>query len=355
MDARLGDPVGIAGQLGRGEGAPGPAQVLPVHPVGGERTTDQTDDRHAAVAQPAVHVLAGVPGGFPARLLPVSSGATGSVSAIAGRLPGEPEDAARWPDRSPGTLVLYSEPALCGPPELEGDAHDHRSDRRCRAHRRREAQREAARLARRRPGLRVAQGAGGAQQARSRPRGRRDHGLRHAGLRAVAQHRAQRRAGRGMARVRAGDDDRPPVRVVTAGPAFRRPGRDGRRLRHRRGGGRREHDAHPDGLLGRQGLRLPVRPAHDGPLPRRGGPQSPAGPGHRGRDDRRPVGHPARRARRLLGAEPPAGGPGHGRGPLRERDRPGADQGRGGQRHRRAPARPTRASVPTRAWRRWPT
>ena len=39
--------------------------------------------------------------------------------------------------------------------------------------------------------------------------------------------------------------------------------------------------------------------------------------------------------RRVLGAEPPAGGPGHGRGPLRERDRP-----------RRRPAT-TRATTPT--------
>ena len=165
----------------------------------------------------------------------------------------------------------------------------------------------------------------------------------------------QRGAGRGLARVGARDDDRPPVRVVPAGHPLRRPGRDGRRLRHRGGGRRREHDPHPDGLLGRPRLRLPLRPAHDGPLQRRDGPQPPAGPGHRGRDDRRPVGHLARRARRLLGAEPPAGGPGHGRGPLRERDRPGAVQRRRGQRHRRALARPTRASAPTPPSRRWPT
>ena len=288
MDARLGDAVRIAGQFGRGERAPGPAQVLPVHSVGGEGAADQPDDRHAAVAQPAVHVL-GHPSWASSGAAPVRQPSPGDPTGRprAGSRPGP-----RWRRfEGPGRLGFCSEPAGSGPPELEGDTHDHRSDRRCRAHRRRQAQREAAGLARRRPGLRNAPGAGRAQQARPGPGGRRDHGLRHAGLRAVAQHRPQRGAGRGLARVGAGDDDRPPVRVVAAGPALRRPGRDGRGLRHRRGGGRREHDPHADGLLGRQGLRLPVRPAHDGALPRRGGPQPPAGPGHRGRDDRRPVGH----------------------------------------------------------------
>ena len=42
------------------------------------------------------------------------------------------------------------------------------------------------------------------------------------------------------ARGGAGGDDRPPVRLVAAGGALRRPGRDGRRLRprHRRAGSR---------------------------------------------------------------------------------------------------------------------
>ena len=62
------------------------------------------------------------------------------------------------------------------------------------------------------------------------------------------QHRPQRRARRRLARVGAGDDDRPPVRVVAAGDPLRRPGRHGRRLRHRRGGRRRVDVADPDGL-----------------------------------------------------------------------------------------------------------
>ena len=78
----------------------------------------------------------------------------------------------------------------------------------------------------------------------------------------AAQHRPQRRAGRRVPRVGAGHHHRPPVRVVPAGAALRRPGRDGRRLRrgHRRR--RRAHDPHADGLVGR-------------PRPR----ASPSGPG----------------------------------------------------------------------------
>ena len=45
---------------------------------------------------------------------------------------------------------------------------------------------------------------------------------------AVAQHRAQRRARRRLARVGAGDHGRPPVRVEPAGAALRRPGCDRR-------------------------------------------------------------------------------------------------------------------------------
>ena len=58
VDAGLGDPVGVAGQVGRGEGPGDPAEVLPVDAVAGEGPADQLDDRHAPVAQPAVHVLA---------------------------------------------------------------------------------------------------------------------------------------------------------------------------------------------------------------------------------------------------------------------------------------------------------
>jgi acetyl-CoA acyltransferase len=60
----------------------------------------------------------------------------------------------------------------------------------------------------------------GAQRPRPGPGRRRDHGLRHAGLRAVAQHRPQRRAGRRLARVGARHHHRPPVRLLPAGLHF---------------------------------------------------------------------------------------------------------------------------------------
>ena len=55
------------------------------------------------------------------------------------------------------------------------------------------------------------------------------------------------------------------------------------------------------------------------------------GQGIGGRNDRRPVGHLPRGARRVLGQEPPARRPGHRRGPVRERDRPGHHPRRRGQ------------------------
>ena len=74
---------------------------------------------------------------------------------------------------------------------------------------------------------------------RSRPDRRRDHGLRDAGRRAVQQRRAQRRDGLEAAGERARHLDRPPVRLVAAGAAFRGAGRDvrhdGHRDRRRRG------------------------------------------------------------------------------------------------------------------------
>ena len=57
-----------------------PAQVLAVDAVGGEGAADQVDDRHAPVAQPAVHVLAGA--AHRAQTLPA---AAGSAGAPAGR------------------------------------------------------------------------------------------------------------------------------------------------------------------------------------------------------------------------------------------------------------------------------
>ena len=87
-----------------------------------------------------------------------------------------------------------------------------------------------------------------------------------------------------------GTTDRPPVRLVAAGRALRGAGRDGRRVRRRDRGRRREHDPRADGRVGRRRqVRLPVRPDDDGPLP------EPRAAGHLGRADRREVGHHAAR------------------------------------------------------------
>ncbi len=59
-------------------------------------------------------------------------------------------------------------------------------------------------------------------------------------------------AGGRLARVGAGDQRRPPVRVEPAGDPLRRPGRDGRRLRRRRRRRGRGHDARDDGRLHRR-------------------------------------------------------------------------------------------------------
>ena len=61
------------------------------------------------------------------------------------------------------------------------------------------------------------------------------------------------------------------------------------------------------------------------------------------------------RARRLLGAEPPAGGPGDGRGPVRERDHPRRRPRRRGQRHRRDLRRRRGHPARLHRWRPWPT
>ena len=90
-----------------------------------------------------------------------------------------------------------------------------------------------------------------AQRPRPRPGRRRDHGLCHAGGRAGTQHRPKRRARRRVPRVGARHHHRPPVRVLAAGAALRRSGRDRRRLRRRYCSRGRAHDPHPHGLLGR--------------------------------------------------------------------------------------------------------
>ena len=136
-----------------------------------------------------------------------------------------------------------------------------------------------------------------AQRRRPRPRRRRDHGLRHAGRRAGHQHRPQRRARRRLPRDDGRHHHRPPVRFVAAGRALRGAGRDGRRVRRRDRGRRREHDPGADGRVGRRRqVRLPVRSDDDGPLPQ------PRPAGHLGRADLREVGHQPRGERRVLGA-----------------------------------------------------
>ena len=105
-----------------------------------------------------------------------------------------------------------------------------------------------------------------------------------AGRRAVQQYRAQRGDGLEAAGKRARHLDRPAMRLVAAGAAFRRAGGDvgrhGRRDRRRR----REHDARADGAVlgaaGQERLRPLQEPAHGGALPRH-----PVQPVHRRRND----------------------------------------------------------------------
>ena len=82
---------------------------------------------------------------------------------------------------------------------------------------------------------------------RSRPDRGRHHGLRHAGRRAVQQHRPQRHHGLEAAGERARHLGRPPVRLVAAGAAFRGAGRDGRHHGHRDRRRRGIDDAGADG------------------------------------------------------------------------------------------------------------
>ena len=156
------------------------------------------------------------------------------------------------------------------------------------------------------------------QRPRSGARRRRDHGLRHAGRRPGAEHRPQRRARGRVPRHGAGHVDRPAVRVVAAGVALRRAGRD--RGCVRRGDRRRdrEHVAGADGLVVAPGPR-PVRPRAARPVPRA------RAAGALGRVDRRAVGSHPRGARRVRAGVAPQGRPRHRRRPVRARDhrRPG--------------------------------
>ncbi len=220
----------------------------------------------------------------------------------------------------------------------------------------RQAQREAVRLAPGRPGRRDAPGPGRAQRPRSGAHRRRDHGLRHAGRPPGPEHRPQRRPGRRLARVGARHHRRPPVRLVAAVGPLRRPGRDRRRLRRRRRRRGRGHEHHPDGRLGHARVHA-LRPQDDGALRRR---RRPRAPGHLGRAHRRQVGPVPRGPRRLRGAEPAAGAPGHRGGPLRaarsSRSRASSGTGRRARSSSSTSSSAgTRASAPAPPPRRWPT
>ena len=170
--------------------------------------------------------------------------------------------------------------------------------------------------------------------------------LRHDRL-AGRRHRAHGLAGGRAARPRAGRDHRPPVRLVAAGGALRRPGRDVRHPGPRRRRRRAEHERDPD--LRRDARRPAVRLLDAvrrvarlaGALRRPGGQPVPLG-----RDDRREVGH-LPRGDGGVRARLARAGPGRDRrGPVRERDR-------AGRRSRRRASTPTSARA-RRRWRRWP-
>ena len=97
-----------------------------------------------------------------------------------------------------------------------------------------------------------------------------------------------------------GTTDRPPVRLVAAGRALRRAGRDRRRVRRRDRGRRREHDAACRWARRSLPGQLPVRARDARALP------EPRAAGHLGRADRREVGHQPRGERRVLGRVAPA-------------------------------------------------
>ena len=71
----------------------------------------------------------------------------------------------------------------------------------------------------------------------------------------------------GLPRDRCAAPRRPPVRVVAAGRALRRAGRDRRRVRRRDRRRRREHEPRADGRVGRRRQSIPVRPDDDRALP----------------------------------------------------------------------------------------
>ena len=151
--------------------------------------------------------------------------------------------------------------------------------------------------------------------------GRRHLGLRRPDRRAGLQPGPQLRARGGVPRTRAGGDHRPPVRLVAAGRALRRPGRHvghdghGDRRRHRGDEPRQAQQPGRRGTRPRDGL--PVRhPRLGGALRRRR-----HSPVPRRQPDRRALGHHRRGHERPRPAQPPQSPPGLGGGTVRH---PGA-------------------------------
>ena len=161
---------------------------------------------------------------------PRSPRSTACCAPSCGPASAAPNDSS-WPLFSYGCNATSRERSRARarpPPNPQGARHDRRSDRRRDPHARRQAQRQVEGLAPGRSRRPRAEGAAGAQRSRPGARRRRRDGVRDAGRAAVAQHRSQRGARRRVARVGAGDDGRPPVRVEPAGAALRRPGCDRR-------------------------------------------------------------------------------------------------------------------------------
>src|SRR5262245_9179305 len=125
---------------------------------------------------------------------------------------------------------------------------DTRGDRRGGENRRGPEGRGARGDATGRPPRGYAHGARGADGDRCRGGRRRRDRLRRSGGRAGIQHRPQRRPHRRVPHRCVRHDPRPDVRLGTAGGQLRRHGRDGRAVRVRDCGWRREHDAGAHGL-----------------------------------------------------------------------------------------------------------
>ena len=159
----------------------------------------------------------------------------------------------------------------------------------------------------------------------ARGRGRRLRLRRH-DRPAGRRHRPHVLARRRPARRGAGHHRRPPVRLVAAGRALRRAGRDERHERPRRRRRRAEHEPDPDlvgdarrravrlhrPVLGLEGLGRALRRPGGHPVPV-------------GRDDRREVGHLPRGHGGVRAREPPPRGAGHDEGRFERRSSPLGD------------------------------